>query len=215
MRKMLEGLKTIKIKEYLFPLIIFNVIFAIGLAFDLVTKSIVSNALKYQEGVPQNFIGTFIRLTLTYNKGAAWSLGGGADWSRILLVILSWAVAIIIPLFLLYKLARHEKMNLLKWICAGLIWAGDIGNLIDRTFFYDRGVCDFLDITAWFPGFGIFNIADSCLVVGLFILIGILIYESIKEVATNKRKNNLVKETKSENIEDKESKETVETTEEK
>ena len=47
-------------------------------------------------------------------------------------------------------------------VSIALIFGGDIGNLIDRTFFFNRGVIDFISIQSWFPGFGIFNIADSC-----------------------------------------------------
>jgi len=203
MRKMFKDLRKIKLKDFLFPLIIFVAIFAIGLTFDLVSKSVIMEHLKYQEGVPQTFIGSFVRLTLTYNKGAAWSLGGGATWSRILLVIISWAVAVFIPCYIVYRMSKNDKFSLIKWIAIALVWAGDIGNLIDRTFFYERGVVDFLDITAWWPGFGIFNIADSCLVVGLFMLIGIIIYEVIKEaIDNNKRKNNLVSEKQEENKEE-------------
>ena len=64
-----------------------------------------------------------------------------------------------------------------------VVLAGDLGNLIDRTFsffpldtIYKNGVVDFIDITPLIPRFGIFNFADSCLCVGIFLL---LIYEII------------------------------------
>ena len=70
-----------------------------------------------------------------------------------------------------------------------LILAGDVGNLIDRTFFYERGVVDFLDITPLIPKFGIFNFADSCLVVGIFMLVIYYFVLWIKELKEERKRN--------------------------
>ena len=61
--------------------------------------------------------------------------------------------------------------------------------LIDRTFFFNRGVIDFISIQSWFPNFGIFNIADSCLVVGLILLIVYFVIDEFKEQKRQKLKN--------------------------
>jgi signal peptidase II len=61
----------------------------------------------------------------------------------------------------------------------GLIWGGAMGNFIDRVFY--RQVVDFIDVEKipfWnyhFPY--IFNLADSCITVGLVLLIVISLFD--------------------------------------
>ena len=56
------------------------------------------------------------------------------------------------------------------WVALGLIFAGTVGNLLDRAM---RGyVTDFLDTTYW-PAF---NVADSCLVIGEILLVLAILY---------------------------------------
>jgi signal peptidase II len=59
----------------------------------------------------------------------------------------------------------------LQRLALGLIWGGAMGNFIDRVFY--RKVVDFIDVRfhqhQWFPY--IFNVADSCITVGLTLLL--------------------------------------------
>lgn len=205
MRKMFESIKAIKIKDYWVFLVYFLLIAVAGVVGDQVSKVVVQNTLPFEETVPlfpawPDF--KVIELFYTLNKGAAWGFGGGTDFTRILLTIVSWLVALGLPVYIVYMMAKHKKINVFLGIAMALVWGGDIGNLIDRTFFYDRGVVDFLSITSWWKGFGIFNIADSCLVIGLFIVLGYIIYESIKEAIENnkKRKNKINSTTENKDI---------------
>ena len=81
-----------------------------------------------------------------------------------------------------------------------LILGGDIGNLIDRTFFFDRGVVDFISVQSWLPGFGIFNIADSCLVVGILLLLVYFIYDEFKSSKEEKEHKEVVKKLENEEV---------------
>ncbi len=73
---------------------------------------------------------------------------------------------IVISLIVLGTIIRYYRRIPIKMIPAtALIFAGTIGNLIDR-FFY-RGVIDFIDFRIW-PAF---NIADAALVIGAALLI--------------------------------------------
>ena len=75
---------------------------------------------------------------------------------------------------------------------------GALGNLVDRLFYSpeflkysENGVVDFIDFAIIWPF--IFNIADSCVVIGVLILVVYLIVEEIKNVKQNRNKE--VKET--------------------
>ena len=183
MSKMLESIKKINFKKYLIFFIYFFSIVVSSIVIDQVTKVCAMNFLKL--GEPVTFIPGFIEFTLVYNKGAAFGMGDDALWIRIIFVLLSWVVALGLLVYVGYLIYKDKKINPFFGVCLALILGGDIGNLIDRTFFFDRGVTDFISIQSWFPNFGIFNIADSCLVVGILLLIVYLIYDEVK---TSKKK---------------------------
>lgn len=157
--------------------------------FDQITKSAAMNNLN--EGTIVPFIPHFIEWDLVFNKGAAWGLGEDATWSRILLIIISWAVVIGFIIYAIYLKLKKKEFKFGLWIIFAFIIGGDIGNLIDRTFFYDRGVVDFISIQSWWNGFGIFNVADSILVCSLFALI---IYFVVELILERNRKNKEIDE---------------------
>ncbi|MBP5694891.1 MAG: signal peptidase II [Bacilli bacterium] len=187
MRKMLESLRKIKIKDYIPFLIYFSLITIASIAVDQVSKYVAEANLPLGEVKP--LIPNFIDFYLTYNKGAAWGLGDNNVFSRVLLVIISWVVGLFMPGYVIYKMAKNEKFEVIFGVCLALIWGGDIGNLIDRTFFFDRGVIDFISIQSWWPGFGIFNIADSALVVGILMLFVYMLVKEIQHFLKQKREN--------------------------
>ena len=92
-------------------------------------------------------------LTTTVNTGAAFSLFQG---QRIFLIIIS---IIVIVVTLVYYKNKEYKLPLV------LILAGTIGNLIDRIFL--GHVRDFIDLKFW----PVFNIADTSIVIGVFLLL--------------------------------------------
>ena len=102
-------------------------------------------------------IPSLLSFTYTKNYGGAFSIGKFQ-----VVTILSIAIIIGILVFLLIK--NNEIKNYTPYI---LILSGSIGNLIDRLF---RGfVVDFININLFnFPSF---NIADMCIVFGIFYLI--------------------------------------------
>ena len=191
MSKMFESLKRIEIRKYIKFLIYFSAIVVFAIVIDQVTKVIAMNFLEY--ATPVTFIPNFIEFTLVYNTGAAFGMGDDTLWIRVIFVILSWLVMFAVPIYIVYLMTKDKSINTFFGISLALVLGGDVGNLIDRTFFFDRGVVDFISIQSWFPNFGIFNIADACLVVGVLMLLGYLIYDEIKTSKEDKEHKENIK----------------------
>lgn len=167
------------LKEIFFS---FSWLAIILLICDIITKVCAEQFLTGKGSIV--VIPHLLNFTLTYNTGAAWGMGGDATWSRVILALISWIVAIAIIVYLVFK---YKNINKYLRATIMVILAGDVGNLIDRTFFYNRGVIDFLDITPLIKGFGIFNFADSCLVVGIIMLLIYFLIEWINESKSEKK----------------------------
>lgn len=114
-------------------------------------------------------------LSLTYveNRGAAFGILQDGRWFFII-------VTIVILSVLTYYLKRHQGRGRLFNFSISLIYAGAIGNFIDRLF---KGyVVDMIHAT--FIDFPVFNFADCLIVVGVILLyVYILFFD--KEVKTD------------------------------
>lgn len=124
---------------------------------DQITKAIVITCLKYGESYL--IINKIFYLTLVKNAGAAF----GTFKNQAAFFILVSIIAIIFIVFFLSK----KKVNL--YLPLALILGGAIGNLIDRLRF--GYVVDFLDFKVW----PVFNVADSCISIGAFLLFLLII----------------------------------------
>jgi signal peptidase II len=135
-------------------------------AIDQWTKQLALDSLT--EAAPKRILGGLIYLDLTFNSGAAFSLGEGFT---VVFPIIAIAISASILWF-------ARGLRSWPWALAmGLILGGAVGNLLDRLFRQPgpfRGhVVDFVSLFA--PAgekFAIFNIADSCLSVGVVLAIG-------------------------------------------
>ncbi len=127
-------------------------------------------------------IGDFLQFTYVENEGMAFGISFGAG--KILLSLFSIIASVVISWYL-YKIRNYSS-----WVkfAVSLILAGAFGNLIDRVFygvafgyaplFYGR-VIDFVqvdipDINLGFihyTYFPVFNVADSCVTVGVILLL--------------------------------------------
>lgn len=108
----------------------------------------------------------FFNLTLVYNTGAAFSfLGSASGWQNLLLGSVAATISLIIVIWLYRLPVREVWMN--TALC--LILGGAIGNGLDRILYgYVIDMFDF-HIGSWH--FAIFNIADSGISVGAFMMI--------------------------------------------
>lgn len=143
-----------------------------ALAFFLVladqeVKLWVRNALAL--GERRDLIPHFVELYHVENTGAAFSLFSQHTW---ILAALSAVVAVSLTVALWKDWLTTNRFSRL---CVSLILAGAVGNFIDRAF---RGaVTDMFNFT--FMTFGIFNVADICVVGGaigfaLYLIAGML-----------------------------------------
>ena len=143
---------------------------AVVVVVDFITKMLAVQYLS-RPHVPREVIGDVVRLTLAYNKGAAFSMSVG-PYSRY--IFGAFALIALVVLWNLYRRA-HPSERLLSF-ALGLAWGGAAGNLIDRIR-SEAGVVDFIDIGAAGWRFWTFNVADSAVTVGAVILAWLLARE--------------------------------------
>ena len=129
------------------------------LALDQLLKHLVVANLAGRP--PVDLVGSFVQLRYTTNSGGAFSLLTGAP-------LFFGVMAIAIIGGIVYASRRTEPLSML--LVLGLALGGALGNLTDRLFRGDellRGeVVDFVKVGIW----PVFNLADSCIVVGGLLL---------------------------------------------
>lgn len=137
-------------------------IIAAALVIDQISKNIITSVLGPKETLP--VIKGIFSLTYIQNTGASFGLFHSLPWAQTFFLIVT---AITLVALLTYMVSARKKQGLWLRVCLSLIVAGAAGNFIDRIIF--QYVRDFLDFSGlYFPY--IFNVADSCLVVGSIML---------------------------------------------
>ena len=183
--KVLKGLKWFFF-SYIWLFILFFVV-------DIVTKQVIVNYFKsHSESIL--LIGTkahpFLQISYSINPNAAF--GFGLDNEVANRVIYCFIAVVGFGLIVGFYVWKNKYLNGLIKACLMLISVGALGNLVDRLFYTPdflgtsyNGVVDWIDFVGVWPF--IFNIADSCVVIGTLILIVYLIVDEIK-LARAKRK---------------------------
>lgn len=145
--------------------LILPVTVALVLIGDQVSKYIIANSLQlYQEWVPIPALHWLLAITYITNTGAAFGLfpQGSAFFVVVAVVV---AVAILV-----YHRQVTTHQRLLRF-SLGLQLGGALGNLLDRLI---RGyVVDFIYFKFW----PVFNVADSCIFVGVALMAYFLLKE--------------------------------------
>lgn len=140
--------------------IIFGVV-----ALDVVTKQVAEWYLP--PSVPQPVLGLdWLRLTLVYNRGAAFGIHlGNLALTRLVFILLTF-----VALFILWRLFRQTALQD-RWraLSIALVFGGAVGNLIDRIA-SSRGVVDFLDVGVGATRWPTFNVADMAVTTGAVLL---------------------------------------------
>lgn len=136
-------------------IIILSILF---IFLDQVSKYLVINYLDKEIMVIKNFF----YLIYTKNEGAAFSILTG---KRIFLILITLLVLGMIINYII----KNKSNKKIEVIAFSLVIGGSLGNLIDRVV---RGfVVDFISVKIFNYNFPIFNIADSFICIGVFILL--------------------------------------------
>lgn len=106
-----------------------------------------------------------INYTLAFNTGAAFSfLSGTGGWHRWLFTGFSGVMSLVLCVWMI-RLPSTERLQLAG---LSLILAGAVGNLIDRVLL--GHVIDFIDVYYAHYHWPAFNLADSAICIGAFLL---------------------------------------------
>jgi signal peptidase II len=111
-------------------------------------------------------IDNFFALTHIRNPGVAFGLG--ADWSSEYKTYLFIGFSIIAVIAILIFFHQTPQENKIVRIGLILIFSGAIGNMIDRILYQE--VVDFLDFFVGSYHWPAFNVADSCITVGVLLM---------------------------------------------
>ncbi len=154
---------------------------AVIFALDQYTKFLVRQNFDLYESVP--VIKGFFNLTYITNKGAAFGFMSGADgpWIGRFFILFS-IFAIVLVIFIYREIEKDDKALKTALI---LILSGAVGNLADR--FYAGKVTDFLDFHIGSYHWPAFNVADSCITIGVIVIIASWIYSEAVKKKTNKK----------------------------
>jgi len=132
---------------------------------DQITKSMVRSTMHLYESIP--VIRDYFHITYVTNDGMAFGLNFPFG------IYVFSGVSILFTGFLFWYLWNIQDHGLILRTGIALILAGAIGNLIDRVFLGE--VVDFLDFMVGDYHWYVFNIADSCVTVGM----GFVLYDSL------------------------------------
>lgn len=141
---------------------LFTVLTVVGLLLDQAVKLYIDRTMQLFDSIP--VVTNFFHITYVRNRGAAFSFLSDASW-RLPFFIGITLVASIAILVAFHKLRDDQK---LAQVSLAMIFSGAVGNLIDRVRLGE--VIDFLDAHWYRYHWPAFNVADSLICVGVFLL---------------------------------------------
>ena len=153
----------------------------ISLVLDQWTKWLVDQKMALHESIP--LIDNFLALTYVRNKGAAFGIFADSDFRIPFFVSVSLAAIFGIAWFY-RKIAEDQR--LLQWALA-LVFSGAIGNLVDRILYGE--VIDFVDAHWYQHHWPAFNVADSCISIGVALLFVDMIRDEWQKRKAKKAEN--------------------------
>jgi signal peptidase II len=137
---------------------------ALLIGLDQASKWLAVSSLPYQVQVP--FVPGLWNWHLTHNTGAAFSfLANAGGWQHGFFIALAMLISVVLAVAL-RRVPREDWRNAFPF---ALIIAGALGNVIDRLRL--GYVVDFVE---WYVGsfyWPVFNLADSCIVVGAVLMV--------------------------------------------
>ena len=170
---------TARCKKNLPAYLILLAISAVLVTLDQISKYIAVQNLPKDDPEPIKVIPYLFNFTFVRNEGAAWGILKDNRW--IFIAVSGIAIAAIAAV-LLYT-ARSRKFFVASLV---LIFAGGIGNMIDRI--ANGYVVDFIQFAFW-QSFPVFNVADSYVTIGGIMLLVYYIFIDKTLFADKKKKN--------------------------
>jgi len=152
----------VKHKYVLIALFLFTIV------TDQVSKLIIHTKFDLNESV--SLIKNILYLRYIKNPGIAFGLSFGHP-----LFMLAVTTIIIIILFILFLKGKIASENELGKIAMVMILGGAIGNLIDRIRM--KEVIDFIDMGLGRYRWPVYNLADTYVTIGMFILIYVVSFK--------------------------------------
>ena len=136
--------------------------------FDLLSKRIIFSILEniaLKQGVnnPEIKIFDFFSLVYVWNRGVSFGMFSQLENSHIIFSVIQFVIIIILFFWLYYNQKIHFTYAI------ALVIGGAFGNLIDRI--KNGAVADFLDFYIASYHWPAFNLADSCVFIGVMVLI--------------------------------------------
>ncbi len=132
---------------------------------DFVTKAYIDSNMSLHESVV--VIGGFLNIMYVRNPGAAFSfLASASPGFRSVFFLTVTVTAIVL---VLYYIAKSKTEEPLMIFALSLIMSGALGNFIDRVRLGE--VIDFIDVHLGAYHWPAFNVADSAITVGAFIML--------------------------------------------
>ena len=150
------------IRTMKFKYVVLSIVSLVVLLLDQVTKIYIDRTMDLYTSI--TVIENFFNITYVRNKGAAFSFLSSFSY-RLPFFILVSLVAIVVILVVVARLRADQKFTAFS---LSLILSGAIGNLIDRVRLGE--VIDFLDVHWYGHHWPAFNVADSAICVGVFLL---------------------------------------------
>ncbi len=132
------------------------------LVIDQATKIYIDRTMQLYQSHP--VVSGLFSITYMRNKGAAFSFLASFDYRRPFFILVS-LVAVVAILVAYRKLRDDQRFAAFS---LALILSGAVGNLIDRIRLGE--VIDFLDVYWQTHHWPAFNVADSAICVGVFLL---------------------------------------------
>ena len=136
--------------------LIFSILFFL---LDQISKVLIDKFLPL--GKSYAILERFLYITKAYNDGISFSMLSG---KKIIIILISLCVMTFLIFYM--KKFKASKKNILAF---SLVFGGLFGNLLDRII--HGYVIDFIDFYIFNYNYPIFNIADSCICIGIFILL--------------------------------------------
>ena len=152
-------------------LAIFIIILSFGL--DFWSKYLIVKNISLHKNI--DFLDGFFRITLVYNRGGVFGILQG--YKNMFLI-----VSIVVLVIMIFYFIFEANKSYLFLCSMSFIIGGALGNILDRLIPGRPGVVDFISIGVDnFYRWPAFNIADSSIVLGAFLLAIIFIKEEKKK----------------------------------